>query len=165
MLFVRFIPRDHADLRPHLPDHQQRPLPRSSLSRFTQDARGLLVGVNVGGAGTLVASLASLITFREYTAAFRRRQALSHPVFRHQLRFSGSSSGRHVLSGLSSRGLSAEKQNRQKDFQQSSRMKVRMLPSLKIYDTLLSKFLDCGFWTKAENTHSGLYGKLSPAVR
>ena len=37
------------------------------LSRFTQDAHGLLVGVNVGGAGTLVASLASLITFREYT--------------------------------------------------------------------------------------------------
>ena len=30
-------------------------------------ARALLVGVNVGGAGTLVASLASLITFREYT--------------------------------------------------------------------------------------------------
>ena len=37
------------------------------LSRFTQNARALLVGVNVGGAGTLVASLASLITFREYT--------------------------------------------------------------------------------------------------
>lgn len=37
------------------------------LSRFTEDYRGLLVGVNVGGAGTLVASLASLITFREYT--------------------------------------------------------------------------------------------------
>ena len=37
------------------------------LSRFTQDAHALLVGVNVGGAGTLVASLASLITFREYT--------------------------------------------------------------------------------------------------
>ena len=37
------------------------------LSRFTQDAHGLLVGVNIGGAGTLVASLASLITFREYT--------------------------------------------------------------------------------------------------
>ena len=36
------------------------------LSRFTQDT-ALLVGVNVGGAGTLVASLASLITFREYT--------------------------------------------------------------------------------------------------
>lgn len=28
---------------------------------------GLLVGVNIGGVGTLVASLASLITFREYT--------------------------------------------------------------------------------------------------
>lgn len=37
------------------------------LSRFTEDYRGLLVGVNIGGAGTLVASLASLITFREYT--------------------------------------------------------------------------------------------------
>ena len=37
------------------------------LSRFTDDYRGLLEGVNIGGAGTLVASLASLITFREYT--------------------------------------------------------------------------------------------------
>lgn len=37
------------------------------LSQFTDDYRGLLVGVNVGGAGTLVASLASLITLREYT--------------------------------------------------------------------------------------------------
>ena len=37
------------------------------LSQFTDDYRGLLIGVNIGGAGTLVASLASLITFREYT--------------------------------------------------------------------------------------------------
>ena len=37
------------------------------LSRFTDDYQGLLVGVNIGGAGTLVASLASLITLREYT--------------------------------------------------------------------------------------------------
>ena len=37
------------------------------LSQFTDDYRGLLVGVNIGGAGTLIASLASLITFREYT--------------------------------------------------------------------------------------------------
>ena len=37
------------------------------LSRFTDDYPGLLVGVNIGGVGTLVASLASLITFREYT--------------------------------------------------------------------------------------------------
>ena len=37
------------------------------LSQFTDDYPALLVGVNIGGAGTLVASLASLITFREYT--------------------------------------------------------------------------------------------------
>lgn len=36
------------------------------LSQFTDNYRELLVGVNIGGAGTLVASLASLITFREY---------------------------------------------------------------------------------------------------
>lgn len=36
------------------------------LSQFTQNYRDLLVGVNIGGAGTLIASLASLITFREY---------------------------------------------------------------------------------------------------
>ncbi len=38
------------------------------LSHFTSDYRSLLLGVNIGGAGTLIASLASLITFREYTA-------------------------------------------------------------------------------------------------
>lgn len=37
------------------------------LSQFTGDYRDLLVGVNIGGVGTLIASLASLITFREYT--------------------------------------------------------------------------------------------------
>ena len=37
------------------------------LSQFTTDYPSLLVGVNIGGAGTLIASLASLITFREYT--------------------------------------------------------------------------------------------------
>ena len=36
------------------------------LSQFTEDYANLLVGVNIGGAGTLIASLASLITFREY---------------------------------------------------------------------------------------------------
>ena len=36
------------------------------LSRFTENFPALLVGVNIGGAGTLIASLASLITFREY---------------------------------------------------------------------------------------------------
>lgn len=36
------------------------------LSQFTNNYRALLVGVNIGGVGTLIASLASLITFREY---------------------------------------------------------------------------------------------------
>ena len=36
------------------------------LSKFTENYADLLVGVNIGGAGTLIASLASLITFREY---------------------------------------------------------------------------------------------------
>lgn len=37
------------------------------LSQFTNNYRELLLGVNIGGVGTLIASLASLITFREYT--------------------------------------------------------------------------------------------------
>ena len=36
------------------------------LSQFTENYSDLLLGVNIGGAGTLIASLASLITFREY---------------------------------------------------------------------------------------------------
>ena len=36
------------------------------LSQFTENYKALLYGVNIGGAGTLIASLASLITFREY---------------------------------------------------------------------------------------------------
>lgn len=36
------------------------------LSRFTTDYSSLLLGVNIGGTGTLIASLASLITFSEY---------------------------------------------------------------------------------------------------
>lgn len=39
------------------------------LSGFTDNYRALLYGVNVGGTGTLIASLASLITFRQYCAA------------------------------------------------------------------------------------------------
>jgi hypothetical protein len=37
------------------------------LSQFTGNYTELLLGVNIGGAGTLIASLASLITFREFT--------------------------------------------------------------------------------------------------
>lgn len=37
------------------------------LSQFTDNYRELLLGVNIGGVGTLISSLASLITLREYT--------------------------------------------------------------------------------------------------
>ena len=36
------------------------------LSQFTEDYHSLLLGVNIGGTGTLIASLASLITFSEF---------------------------------------------------------------------------------------------------
>ncbi len=38
------------------------------LSQFTTDYKSLLLGVNIGGTGTLIASLASLISFREYVS-------------------------------------------------------------------------------------------------
>ncbi len=38
------------------------------LSQFTTNYADLLVGVNIGGVGTLIASLASLITLREYAS-------------------------------------------------------------------------------------------------
>ncbi len=36
------------------------------LSQFTENYASLLVGVNIGGCGTIISSLASLITFRSY---------------------------------------------------------------------------------------------------
>jgi len=38
------------------------------LSQFTDNYRELLIGVNIGGVGSLIASLASLITYREYVS-------------------------------------------------------------------------------------------------
>ena len=38
------------------------------LSGFTENYRALLYGVNIGGTGTLIASLASLITYRQFCA-------------------------------------------------------------------------------------------------
>ena len=38
------------------------------LSQFTSNYTPLLLGVNIGGCGTLISSLASLITFREYAS-------------------------------------------------------------------------------------------------
>ncbi len=43
------------------------------LSEFTDNYKELLIGVNIGGVGTLVASLASLITFREFTKNYPTR--------------------------------------------------------------------------------------------
>ena len=51
------------------------------LSQFTDNYRELLLGVNIGGVGTLIASLASLITFKEYN-----KQNPGH-VFRYILKF------------------------------------------------------------------------------
>lgn len=36
------------------------------LSSFTEDWKGLLLGANIGGLGTLIASLASVISFKQY---------------------------------------------------------------------------------------------------
>lgn len=41
------------------------------LSRFTDNYTDLLIAVNIGGVGTLISSLASLITFRQYLKADR----------------------------------------------------------------------------------------------
>ena len=51
------------------------------LSQFTENYKELLLGVNIGGAGTMIASLASLITFKEYS-----RQDPTH-VFAYIVKF------------------------------------------------------------------------------
>ena len=57
---VRPAGRPGTDRLPAVqPSHQQR-------AGFTSQGSGLLLGVNIGGLGTLVASLASLISFRLY---------------------------------------------------------------------------------------------------
>ena len=45
------------------------------LSEFTTNYKELLMGVNIGGVGTLISSLASLITFREYTSHVKGKTA------------------------------------------------------------------------------------------
>lgn len=51
------------------------------LSGFTQDTAPLLLGVNVGGLGTLVASLASLISFKLYIKSKNARGGVFLLVF------------------------------------------------------------------------------------
>jgi len=41
------------------------------LSQFTDVYKPILIGVNIGGAGTIIASLASLITFGEYNSHYK----------------------------------------------------------------------------------------------
>lgn len=47
------------------------------LSQFTTNYSELLIGVNIGGVGTIISSLASLITLREYTKN-KRGEALKY---------------------------------------------------------------------------------------
>ena len=51
------------------------------LSPFTADASALMLGVNIGGLGTIVASLASLISFRLYGTANGARKGLFMGIF------------------------------------------------------------------------------------
>ena len=44
------------------------------LSQFTANYPALLIGVNIGGTGTIIASLASLITYREYSKHYPKKR-------------------------------------------------------------------------------------------
>lgn len=46
------------------------------LSGFTEDYRTLLLGVNIGGLGTLVASMASLISYKIYAQHYNRTKGI-----------------------------------------------------------------------------------------
>ena len=51
------------------------------LSHFTTNYKALLLGVNIGGTGTLISSLASLITFSEYGVLYPNKKKLYFGVF------------------------------------------------------------------------------------
>ena len=51
------------------------------LSGFTTNYKELLVGVNVGGLGTLIASMASLISYKAYTKEYQENGAKYIGVF------------------------------------------------------------------------------------
>lgn len=46
------------------------------LGQFTSNYKQLLVGVNIGGVGTLISSLASLITFKEFSSHYKDKVKL-----------------------------------------------------------------------------------------
>ena len=51
------------------------------LSQFTGNYQELLVGVNIGGVGTLISSLASLITFGEFTKHYPEKTGMYVKLF------------------------------------------------------------------------------------
>ncbi|MBQ6134636.1 MAG: citrate transporter [Lachnospiraceae bacterium] len=51
------------------------------LSGFTTDYRSLLIGVNVGGLGTLIASMASLISYKAYAGEYKEKSGKYLLVF------------------------------------------------------------------------------------
>ena len=51
------------------------------LSGFTEEYKMLLLGVNVGGLGTLIASLASLISFKLYAATKNSKSGTYFLIF------------------------------------------------------------------------------------
>lgn len=57
------------------------------LAGFTQNYSQLLIAVNLGGLGTLIASLASLITFKEF-ARLQPKNIVKYLIFYHTINFS-----------------------------------------------------------------------------
>jgi Na+/H+ antiporter NhaD/arsenite permease-like protein len=51
------------------------------LAHFTQQWEAILLGVNVGGLGTLIASMASVIAYRLYTREFKNPAYLKRFLF------------------------------------------------------------------------------------
>jgi Na+/H+ antiporter NhaD/arsenite permease-like protein len=51
------------------------------LSRFTNSINELLLGVNIGGLGTLIASLASIISFKLYTKEYPEESSTYFKIF------------------------------------------------------------------------------------
>ena len=51
------------------------------LSQFTDNYKDLLLGVNIGGTGTIIASLASLITFSEYCRCIGKEKGKYMGIF------------------------------------------------------------------------------------
>ncbi len=51
------------------------------LSKFTNDASRLLVGVNIGGVGTLIASMASVISYKLFANVYKKQVGLYFKKF------------------------------------------------------------------------------------